>query len=47
MVFNQFYRRLYVADQRDAAIAVIDTNSNQLLRPIALGANPLGLTAIQ
>jgi len=47
MVFDDFYRRLYVGDRRNAGLAVIDTNSNQLLRQISLGAQPLGLAVIK
>lgn len=47
MIFDQSYRRLYVADQKNAALAVIDTNSNRLIGKIALGARPLGLEIIQ
>jgi YVTN family beta-propeller protein len=47
MVFDNFFRRLYVGDQRNASLAVIDTNSNQLLRQISLGAKPLGLAVIK
>jgi len=47
MVFDDFYRRIYVGDQRDAGLVVIDTNSNQLIRKISLGAKPLGLAIVQ
>lgn len=47
MAFNQFYRRLYVADEKAAALAVIDANANLLLGRIHLGAKPLGLAVIQ
>jgi len=47
MVYDQIYRRLYVADEKTSALAVIDVNSNQLLGHISLGAKPLGLAVIQ
>lgn len=47
MVFNQSYRRLYVAEEEAAALAVVDTNSNLLLGRIFLGARPAGLAVIQ
>lgn len=47
MAFDQFYRRLYVADEDTAALAVLDVNSNLLLGRITLGAKPLGLAVIQ
>ena len=47
MVYDQIYRRLYVADEKAAGLAVIDVNSNQLLGHISLGAKPLGLALIQ
>jgi DNA-binding beta-propeller fold protein YncE len=47
MVFTQFFRRLYVADERDEALVVIDVNSSQILGLIALGAKPFGLAEIQ
>lgn len=47
MVYDQIYRRLYVADEKTSALAVIDVNSNQLLGRISLGAKPLGLALIQ
>jgi DNA-binding beta-propeller fold protein YncE len=47
MVFDQFYRQLYVADQREDGLAVIDVNSNQLLGYIFLGGKPLGMSEIQ
>ncbi len=47
MVFNHFYRQLYVADEREGEIVVIDTNSNRFLGRIPLGAKPLGMVAIK
>jgi YVTN family beta-propeller protein len=47
MAFVPFYRRLYVADEEAADLAVIDANSNQVLGHISLGARPLGLAVIQ
>jgi YVTN family beta-propeller protein len=47
MVFDDFYRRIYVGDQREEGLLVIDTNSNHLIRKISLGAKPLGLAIIQ
>lgn len=47
MVDNKFFRRLYVTDEEMAALVVIDTNSNELVEKIFLGARPLGLDIIQ
>ena len=47
MVFDQFYRRLYVADEEKGALAVVNTNSNLLQGEITLGAKPLGLVVVQ
>jgi YVTN family beta-propeller protein len=47
MALDQFYRRLYVADEKAAALAVIDVNANHLLGFISLGAKPVGLGVIQ
>ena len=43
MVFDKSYSRVYVADEKRAALAVIDTNSNKLTKYIALGARPFDL----
>jgi len=47
MAYNDFHRRLYVADELDAALAIIDVGSNQIVGRISLGAPPLGLAEIQ
>ena len=47
MAIDQFYRRLYVADEEAAALAVIDVNANLLLGYVTLGAKPTGLGVIQ
>lgn len=47
MVYDQFYRRVYVADEEAAALAVINASANQFLRRIYLGAKPFGLAVIQ
>jgi DNA-binding beta-propeller fold protein YncE len=47
MALNRLYRRLYVADEKTAALAIVDINSNLLIGRIALGARPLGLAAIR
>jgi YVTN family beta-propeller protein len=47
MVFDPFYRRLYVADEQDNALVVIDANTNQLVGHISLGAKPVGLVNIK
>ena len=47
MAFDPSYSRLYVADEKKAALAVIDTNSNMLAGFIALGARPFDLDVIQ
>ncbi|MBE0598774.1 MAG: YncE family protein [Desulfuromonadales bacterium] len=47
MVHERVYRRLYVADEQAAALAAIDSTTNQLLGFIALGAPPLGLAVVQ
>jgi len=47
MVFNGSHHRLYVADEKMAGLAVIDTNSNRLIEHIVLGARPFGLEVIE
>jgi DNA-binding beta-propeller fold protein YncE len=47
MAFDQFYRRLYVADEEARGLAVIDTSANLLLKYISLGAKPFGMAVIQ
>jgi DNA-binding beta-propeller fold protein YncE len=47
MVFDHFYRRLYVGENEAAALAVIDVNSNLLVGRVFLGARPAGMTIIQ
>jgi len=47
MVFNQSYFRLYVGDEKMAALAVVDTNSKRLLGHIFLGAKPFDLEVIE
>jgi len=47
MAFDLFYRRLYVADEEEAGLAVIDANANLLLKYISLGAKPFGMAVIQ
>jgi len=47
MAYDRLQRRLYVADEEAAALAVIDVNSNQLVGRIALGARPSGMAIIQ
>jgi YVTN family beta-propeller protein len=47
MAFDRFYRRLYVADEGTASLAVIDVNTNRLLGRIMLGAKPFGMAVIQ
>jgi DNA-binding beta-propeller fold protein YncE len=47
LVYDQSYFRLYVTDEKAAALAVIDVNSNLLLSYIPLGAEPFGLALLQ
>ena len=47
MSYDQFYRRLYVADQETASLAAIDVTTNLIMGHIALGAKPFGLALIQ
>lgn len=47
MISDQTYRRLYVGDEQEKGLAVIDSNINQLIRYIKFGARPLGLAIIQ
>ncbi|MEJ2691201.1 MAG: YncE family protein [Deltaproteobacteria bacterium] len=47
MVYDQNYRRIYVGDEKEAGLAIIDSNINQLKGYIKLGARPLGLAIIQ
>ena len=47
MGYNEFYRKLYATDEKAGALAVIDVNSNRLVRRISLGAKPLDLLVVQ
>jgi len=47
MAVDKFYRRLFVADEDESGLAVIDTNSNQFEGNIFFGARPSGLDVIQ
>lgn len=47
LAYDQFYHRVYVADEEAGALAVINSNANQFLRRIFLGARPFGLAVIQ
>jgi len=47
MALNPSYRRLFVTDEMQAALVVIDTNSNRIIEFIALGARPFDLDVIQ
>ncbi len=47
MAEDNFFRRLYVTDEDAAGLAVIDTNSNELVGKIILGSGTLGLQVIQ
>jgi DNA-binding beta-propeller fold protein YncE len=47
MVFNKFYRRVYVTDEERGAFSIVDANANQLLGSVSLGARPFGLAAIE
>jgi len=47
MAFDQFFNRLYVADDDRAGLSVIDINSSRLLGYISLGARAFGLDVIQ
>jgi len=47
MVFDLNYSSIYVGDEREAGLAIIDSNINQLVGYIKLGARPLGLAIIQ
>jgi DNA-binding beta-propeller fold protein YncE len=47
MAVDNFFRRLYVTDEEAAGLVVVDTNSNELVGRIILGARPLGLGVIQ
>ncbi len=47
MAFNRAYRRLYVGDEKAGALAVVDSNVNQLIGWVHLGARPLGLAGLE
>jgi YVTN family beta-propeller protein len=47
MALNSFYRRIYVADEEQDALSVVDANSNRIISRIELGAMPFGLAVIQ
>jgi DNA-binding beta-propeller fold protein YncE len=47
MIFDRTKRWIYVGDERKAGLAIIDSNINQLMGYIELGARPLGLAIIQ
>lgn len=47
MIFDQAYRRLYVGDEKEEGLAVIDSNIDKLKGYIKFGARPLGLAIIQ
>jgi YVTN family beta-propeller protein len=47
MVFNEFYRRVYVTDEGRGAFSIVDANANQFLGRVSLGARPFGLAAIE
>ena len=47
MTYDEFYHRVYAADEKAAALAVINANANQFIRRIYLGAKPFGLAVIQ
>jgi YVTN family beta-propeller protein len=47
MVYDQFYQRLYVADEKTGGLTVIDVNSNTIIGRIPLGAKPLDLIVVQ
>ena len=47
MGYNEFFRKLYATDEKAGALAVIDVNSNRLVRRISLGAKPLDLLVVQ
>jgi YVTN family beta-propeller protein len=47
MAYDQFYQRLYVADEKTGGLTVIDVNSNTIIGRIPLGAKPLDLIVVQ
>jgi DNA-binding beta-propeller fold protein YncE len=47
MIFDRTNQWLYVADEQKSGLAIIDSNINQLMGYIELGARPLGLAIIQ
>ncbi len=47
MVLDQFYRRLFVADEEAGALTVVDVNVNRIIERIILGAKPFGMAVIQ
>lgn len=47
MAFDQFYFRLYVTNEEEGALAVVNANTNLLIGHVSLGAKPLGLAVVQ
>ncbi len=47
MILNNFYSKIYVADEKGKALAVVDTNTNRIISRIELGAMPFGLAGIE
>lgn len=47
MVFEPKYRRVFVGDEGDGAVAVVDANLQKVVGKIRLGAKPLGLAVLR
>jgi DNA-binding beta-propeller fold protein YncE len=47
MAYNQTYHRLYVGDEQEAGLAIIDTTTDQLRTYLRLGTRPLGMATLQ
>ena len=47
MIYDTTNRWIYVADEKQAGLAIVDSTVNQLMGYITLGARPLGLAIIQ
>lgn len=47
MVLNHFYKRIYVTDEENDALSIVDANTNKVIKRIELGALPFGLVVVE
>jgi DNA-binding beta-propeller fold protein YncE len=47
MIYDTKHRWIYVGDEKEAGLAIVDSTVNQLMGFITVGARPLGLAIIQ